>query len=56
MKYLILVVDDEREIIDNILADLKNFQSHFDIEAAESADEARERLLTTMRRRGSPWH
>ena len=40
MRYLILVIDDEREVLDNVIEDLCEFASLFDIEAAESAEEA----------------
>ncbi|WP_237714700.1 hypothetical protein [Aeromonas sp. 159] len=39
--YLILCVDDEREVLDAVIHDLAPFRSHFELEAAESVDEAR---------------
>lgn len=39
--YLILCVDDEREVLDAVIHDLALFRSHFELEAAESVDEAR---------------
>ncbi|PJG58741.1 response regulator [Aeromonas cavernicola] len=42
--YLILCVDDEREVLDAVIHDLTPFSSHFELEAAESVDEAREVL------------
>lgn len=41
-KYTILCIDDEREILDTVLSDLEPFEVSFDIEAAESVDEAKE--------------
>lgn len=40
--YTILCVDDEREVLDSLVEDLDSLSSHFDIEAAESVEEARE--------------
>ncbi|GAL29492.1 response regulator [Vibrio variabilis] len=40
-EYLILCVDDEREVLDSVLQDLDDFEEHFIIEGAESVDEAR---------------
>lgn len=39
-RYMILCVDDEREVLDSILQDLEDFEDHFDIEAAQSVAEA----------------
>lgn len=41
-KYLILCVDDEREVLDSVINDLRELESHFVIEAAESVDEAKD--------------
>lgn len=41
-KYLILCVDDEREVLDSVLQDLSTLEEYFIIEAAESVDEAKE--------------
>jgi DNA-binding NtrC family response regulator len=41
-KYTILVVDDEREVLDSVRADLAPLSNRFDIEVAQSADEAQE--------------
>lgn len=40
MGYLILAVDDEREVLDAIAADLAVFSKRFKVEIAESAAEA----------------
>ncbi len=40
-NYLILCVDDEREVLDSVLQDLSDFEDHFIIEGAESAEEAK---------------
>ncbi|WP_064605158.1 response regulator [Photobacterium sp. J15] len=47
-KYLILCVDDEREVLDSVLHDLSELEEHFIIEAAESVDEAKEVLADTI--------
>ena len=39
-KYTILCVDDDREVLEAVQTDLEGFKSHFDIEAAESVEEA----------------
>ncbi|MGR4988333.1 response regulator [Vibrio sp. WZ-1] len=41
-KYLILCVDDEREVLDSVLQDLAVFEDSFVIEGAESVTEAKE--------------
>jgi len=41
-KYLILCVDDEREVLDSVIQDLDCFEEHFLLEAAESVDEAKQ--------------
>ena len=40
-KYLILCVDDEREVLDSVIQDLDCFEEHFLLEAAESVQEAK---------------
>ncbi|MGC9423087.1 MULTISPECIES: response regulator [Vibrio] len=40
-KLMILCVDDEREVLDSVLQDLRDFETHFIIEAAESVAEAK---------------
>ncbi len=40
-KFLILCVDDEREVLDSVVQDLDCFEEHFIIEAAESVAEAK---------------
>jgi len=40
-KYLILCVDDEREVLDSVVQDLDCFEQHFIIEAAQSVAEAK---------------
>ncbi|USD42186.1 response regulator [Vibrio sp. SCSIO 43135] len=44
-KYLILCVDDEREVLDSVMQDLDCFEEHFVLEAAESVNEARNIIL-----------
>ena len=41
-KYLILCVDDEREVLDSVVQDLSEFEDNFIIEGAESVAEAKE--------------
>ncbi len=41
-KYLILCVDDEREVLDSVLQDLAPFEDQFILEGAESVTEARQ--------------
>lgn len=41
-KIYILVVEDEPEVLDAIVRDISNFESHFVIEMADTAEEARE--------------
>ncbi len=41
-KYLILCVDDEREVLDSVIQDLDEFEEHFVVEAAESVAEAKD--------------
>ncbi|MGC9402774.1 response regulator [Vibrio genomosp. F10 str. 9ZC157] len=40
-KYLILCVDDERDVLDSVIQDLDCFEEHFIVEAAESVAEAK---------------
>lgn len=47
-KYLILCVDDEREVLDSVLHDLSTLEEYFIIEAAESVDEAKEVLADAI--------
>lgn len=47
-KYLILCVDDEREVLDSVIQDLDCFEEHFMIEPAESVQEAKQ-LLKELR-------
>lgn len=41
-KFLILCVDDEREVLDSVMQDLDCFEEYFIVEAAESVTEAKE--------------
>lgn len=41
-KYLILCVDDEREVLDSVIQDLDCFEEYFLLEAAESVKEAKQ--------------
>ncbi|WJT08660.1 response regulator [Vibrio harveyi] len=41
-KYLILCVDDEREVLDSVLQDLMPFEENFIVEGAESVTEAKQ--------------
>ncbi|MEF1282656.1 response regulator [Vibrio sp. M250220] len=41
-KYLILCVDDEREVLDSVIQDLDCFEEHFILEPAESVKEAKD--------------
>lgn len=41
-QFMILCVDDEREVLDSVVQDLASFEEAFVIEAAESVKEARE--------------
>lgn len=43
-KYMILCVDDERDVLESVLQDLDCFEEHFIVEAAESVAEARKVL------------
>lgn len=50
-KYMILCVDDEREVLDSVVQDLDCFEEHFVIEAAESVAEAKE-VIDDYRQQG----
>ncbi|PIB16877.1 response regulator [Vibrio rotiferianus] len=50
-KYLILCVDDEREVLDSVLQDLAVFEDNFVIEGAESVTEAKE-VIAEMKGEG----
>ncbi|MGR5192830.1 response regulator [Vibrio rotiferianus] len=50
-KYLILCVDDEREVLDSVLQDLAVFEDSFVIEGAESVTEAKE-VIAEMKEDG----
>ena len=43
-KYLILCVDDEREVLDSVIQDLDCFEAHFLLEGAQSVSEAKDIL------------
>ncbi|UTV26775.1 response regulator [Photobacterium atrarenae] len=47
-KYLILCVDDEREVLNSVFHDLSSLEEHFVLEAAESVDEAKEVLAESI--------
>ncbi|MGF1725551.1 response regulator [Photobacterium nomapromontoriensis] len=47
-KFLILCVDDEREVLDSVINDLSALDTHFVIEAAESVAEAKEVLADAI--------
>ncbi|HIF9078143.1 TPA: response regulator [Photobacterium damselae] len=47
-KYLILCVDDEREVLDSVYHDLSELEEYFVIEAAESVAEARDVLADAI--------
>ncbi len=40
-KFMILCVDDEREVLDSVVQDIDCFEDHFIIEAAQSVNEAK---------------
>ncbi|WP_165310985.1 response regulator [Vibrio ziniensis] len=40
-KFMILCVDDEREVLDSVIQDIDCFEEHFIIEAAQSVSEAK---------------
>lgn len=41
-QFLILCVDDERDVLDSVAQDLEEFEEHFIVEAAESVSEAKD--------------
>ncbi|MCE0492749.1 response regulator [Vibrio salinus] len=41
-QFLILCVDDERDVLDSVVQDLEEFEEHFIVEAAESVSEAKD--------------
>lgn len=47
-KYLILCVDDEREVLDSVIQDLDCFEEHFVLEAAESVAEAKSLIQESL--------
>lgn len=47
-KYLILCIDDEREVLDSVLSDLTMFEQSFDIEGCESVAEAQDLLAQQL--------
>ncbi|UPQ88936.1 response regulator [Vibrio sinaloensis] len=47
-KYLILCVDDEREVLDSVIQDLDCFEEHFVLEAAESVAEAKSLIQDSL--------
>ncbi|MCZ4371995.1 response regulator [Vibrio diazotrophicus] len=40
-KFMILCVDDEREVLDSVMQDIDCFEEHFIVEAAQSVSEAK---------------
>lgn len=48
-KIYILVVEDEPEVLDAIVRDISPFESHFVIEMADTAEEAREIIQSTLK-------
>lgn len=51
MNYVILIVDDEREVLDSVEADLTLFRKAFRIEVAQSAAEALD-VIAGLEKRG----
>lgn len=47
-KIYILVVEDEPEVLDAIVRDISGFESHFVIEMADTAEEAREIIRSIL--------
>jgi len=47
-KIYILVVEDEPEVLDAIVRDISGFESHFVIEMADTAEEAREIIQSIL--------
>ncbi len=52
-KYLILCIDDEREVLESVLSDLNVFEGHFMVEACESVEEAKQ-VLIDYQQEGTP--
>lgn len=50
-RYLILCVDDEREILDSVTQDLECFEEHFLLEATQSVQEAKS-VITESQQQG----
>ncbi len=50
-QVLVLCIEDEQEVRDAILRDLEPFAEHFQVEAAETADAAREVLQEALARK-----
>ncbi len=48
-KYIILCVDDEREVLDSVQSDLEFLNGLFDLEVTESAQEAQEVVGETLK-------
>ncbi|UJF20005.1 response regulator [Vibrio sp. SS-MA-C1-2] len=48
-KYLIICIDDEREVLDSVLHDITDLEAHFMLEAAESVAEAREVIIDAQK-------
>ncbi|MCL9774834.1 response regulator [Vibrio methylphosphonaticus] len=48
-EYLILCVDDERDVLDSVLQDLSDFEDNFILEGAESVAEAKEVIQEQQR-------
>jgi response regulator RpfG family c-di-GMP phosphodiesterase len=48
-KIYILVVEDEPEVLDAIVRDITQFESHFVIEMADTAEEAREIIQSILK-------
>lgn len=48
-KYLILCVDDEREVLDSVIQDLDCFEEHFQLEGAQSVSEAKDIIEDALR-------
>jgi DNA-binding NtrC family response regulator len=41
-RYIVMIVDDEREVLDSVYQDLQSFTTKFTVETAENAQEARD--------------
>ncbi|MGK5095461.1 response regulator [Deltaproteobacteria bacterium TL4] len=53
-KYIILCVDDEREVLDSVVRDLEKLSAMFTIEPAESVEEAKAVLAQIQRSKQKP--